>query len=164
MSGVKGKSGQSAAQIEAMEKRRWQAAALYLRGTRKGQIAEILGVKPNAVTAYIKWLEVQWVQELVKDPAQKRAIELAKVDEAERIARDHLTGYNILVNDVPVHITGDGRWWDRWLKALERRAKLLGLDAPIKVAPTNPAGDGPAEIAFTFEFDKGSDRDNDPNG
>lgn len=32
---------------------------------------------------------------------------------------------------------------DRVLKAMERRAKILGLDAPQKVAPTNPAGDKP---------------------
>ena len=30
---------------------------------------------------------------------------------------------------------------DRVLKIMERRAKLLGLDAPVKVAPTDPTGD-----------------------
>lgn len=30
---------------------------------------------------------------------------------------------------------------DRAVKLMERRAKLLGLDAPTKVAPTNPNGD-----------------------
>lgn len=30
---------------------------------------------------------------------------------------------------------------DRYLKIAERRSKLLGLDAPTKVAPTNPEGD-----------------------
>ena len=29
---------------------------------------------------------------------------------------------------------------DRLLKIMERRAKLLGLDAPSKIAPTNPEG------------------------
>ena len=32
---------------------------------------------------------------------------------------------------------------DRAVKLMERRAKLLGLDAPTKVAPTNPNGDQP---------------------
>lgn len=31
---------------------------------------------------------------------------------------------------------------DRVLKIMERRARLFGLDAPAKVAPTTPEGDG----------------------
>ena len=33
---------------------------------------------------------------------------------------------------------------DRLLKIQERRSKLLGLDKPTKIAPTNPDGDKPA--------------------
>lgn len=32
---------------------------------------------------------------------------------------------------------------DRVLRIMERRAKLLGLDAPTKIAPTTPDGDNP---------------------
>lgn len=32
---------------------------------------------------------------------------------------------------------------DRVLKIMERRAKLLGLDAPAKIAPTTPSGEQP---------------------
>lgn len=35
---------------------------------------------------------------------------------------------------------------DRLLKIQERRAKLMGLDKPTKVASTNPAGDKPATV------------------
>jgi hypothetical protein len=37
--------------------------------------------------------------------------------------------------------SGDPRAVDTALKIGERRAKLLGLDAPTKVAPTDPTGD-----------------------
>ena len=30
---------------------------------------------------------------------------------------------------------------DRILRIMERRAKLLGLDAPTKIAPTDPSGE-----------------------
>lgn len=38
---------------------------------------------------------------------------------------------------------------DRVLKIAERSAKLFGLDQPIRVAPTNPAGDQPYQPVFT---------------
>lgn len=41
---------------------------------------------------------------------------------------------------------GDKDAIDRWVKLSESRRRLLGLDAPTKVAPTNPAGDGPAKV------------------
>ena len=38
---------------------------------------------------------------------------------------------------------GDHASIDRVLKIMERRARLLGLDAPAKVAPTSPDGEAP---------------------
>ena len=38
---------------------------------------------------------------------------------------------------------GDHAAIDRVLKIMERRARLLGLDAPAKVAPTSPDGEAP---------------------
>lgn len=37
---------------------------------------------------------------------------------------------------------------DRAIKVMERRARLLGLDAPTKVAPTNPDGDKPYAVTI----------------
>lgn len=38
---------------------------------------------------------------------------------------------------------------DRILKIMERRAKLLGLDMPTKIAPTDPSGEESFEIILT---------------
>jgi len=43
----------------------------------------------------------------------------------------------------PDAVSGDIPSIHAVLKIMERRAKLLGLDAPTKVAPTNPQGDRP---------------------
>ena len=37
---------------------------------------------------------------------------------------------------------------DRAIKLMERRARLLGLDAPTKMAPTNPEGDKPYVVTI----------------
>lgn len=42
---------------------------------------------------------------------------------------------------------GNPAYFTAAMKALEDIRKLLGLDAPIKVAPTNPAGDKPYSLA-----------------
>lgn len=59
-----------------------------------------------------------------------RAIELARLD-------------HMLARLWPAVNKGDEKSIDRAIKIGERRAKLLGLDAPAKVAPVNPAGDKP---------------------
>ena len=51
-------------------------------------------------------------------------------------------------------IAGDYRAVDRVLRIMERRAKLLGLDAPVKVAPTNPSGDDPYASLSEEELDR----------
>lgn len=37
--------------------------------------------------------------------------------------------------------------------AADRIRQLLGLDKPIKIAPTSPEGDGPAEVIHTFDLE-----------
>ncbi len=41
---------------------------------------------------------------------------------------------------------------DTVLRVMERRAKLLGLDAPTKIAPTDPSGDNPYLAASDDEL------------
>jgi len=60
--------------------------------------------------------------------AEWRAIELDRLDELHRAIWDKAVG-------------GDLAAFDRVLKRMERRAKLLALDAPAKVAPTTPDGE-----------------------
>jgi hypothetical protein len=39
---------------------------------------------------------------------------------------------------------------EKAIRIMERRAKLLGLDAPSKVAPTDPSGEHPAAGVFVM--------------
>lgn len=68
--------------------------------------------------------------EIRTDGDALRALELERLDVAIRAIAEKVKG-------------GDLRAIDRWLRISERRAKLLGLDAPTKVAPTDPTGDLP---------------------
>lgn len=47
---------------------------------------------------------------------------------------------------------GDTTAIDKTLKIMERRARLLGLDAPTKVAPTTPDGENPYEAMSREEL------------
>ena len=49
--------------------------------------------------------------------------------------------------------TGDPRYMTVILNIIERRSKLLGLDAPTKLAPTNPDGDEPYKQIAPDEID-----------
>ena len=49
---------------------------------------------------------------------------------------------------------------DRLLKIGERRARLLGLDAPTKTALTDPSGDKPMELVQVYLPSNGRDSSN----
>ena len=132
---------------------------MYLRGVPKGQIATAVEVCANTITDDIKWLEALWRKELLDDPVEVKARELAGLYEMEREAINHLTGYNILKKGEPITIIGDGRWWDRWLNVKKRIAEMLGLDAPVKSELTGKDG-GPLEFVLALgEDDDSNDRD-----
>ena len=46
---------------------------------------------------------------------------------------------------------------DRLLKISERRARLMGLDAPTKTALTDPSGDKPMELVQVYLPSNGRD-------
>ena len=132
---------QSKSQIAQQNERRRLVAGLYLRRTPKGEIAKAVGVAAQTITRDCKYLEELWAKELVKDPVAQRARDLAATDNLER---DAATKYLD---------TGSPVWWDRVMKALERRAKLLGLDkAPEGTpgsSPDNPLYVVPGEIDWS---------------
>lgn len=66
------------------EDRRRQTAALYLQGKWQSEIAQILGVHQTQVSYDLKFLQRRWYQESVADIAQRKAIELQRIDKIER--------------------------------------------------------------------------------
>lgn len=136
--------GASKAQRAATAKRRAEAVAMRMSGATYDQIAEALGYASKAA-AYVdisRALEASVAE-------QRRTVELYREEELQSLdvllaeawailKRDHVTVSHgrIIVDDEGNKLLDDGptlQAIDRVLKIRERRAKLLGLDAPTKV-------------------------------
>jgi len=118
---------QSKARVAQTEKQK-QALALRLSGASYEQIAQALGFK-NRSTA---WHAVEdALTRAIQEPADEvRALEVQRLDRWL---------FNI---DAQIR-SGSLEALDRGLKIMTRRATLLGLDAPTKMAPTTPDGAQP---------------------
>jgi len=72
------------------------------------------------------------IERITTEPAlEVRELELHRLDHLQRLCWDRVLD------------EGEIELVDKLLRIMDRRAKLLGLDSPVKVAPTNPAGDSP---------------------
>lgn len=106
--------------IEAKE-RALKALELRKKGMRYEQIAQQLGYpnRGNAHKAVMKELELL-AKECLEEAARVRDLELQRLDALYLVAYAEVEGGNIPAID-------------RCLRIMERRAKLLGLDAAEKV-------------------------------
>ena len=109
------------------EVQREQAVQLRLAGATYGQIGKQLGcTKQNAY--YLVSTALARTRARSDDTVEEmRALDLGRMDA-------------LLLGIWQQAATGNLLAIDRVLKILERRAKLCGLDAPTKVAPTTPEG------------------------
>ena len=153
-----------------MDDRRARVASCKIQGLSIRKTIDVLAkakcVNPDTgkpwSTAIIKsdvdHLVARWREEALRDISQAKAEELAKLDELEReawaawhrgIGRKQVRTTKIggkeggevsLRTEV---LNGDPRYLGIVLDCQQRRAKILGLDAPQKIAPTNPEGDRP---------------------
>jgi len=120
-------SKQTKAQARTMEKK---LAALELRKQGKSywDIAQTLGFKGTS-TAYAAVMSA--LKTCLREPTEEvRSLELERLD---TIIDKLWPGIGTTVLGVQVT--------DRVIKLMERRARLLGLDMPIKIAPTDPTGE-----------------------
>lgn len=142
---------------------------LYLKGWQQSVIADFLtdlakSRKPKikysvAMVKYdLKIIRDGWLESSVRDFDAVKAEQLAKLDQLEIEAweqwRRSCGDYNRRVTEeknatmTPGTNTrketgeqyGDPRYMNVILSIIERRCKMLGLDAPQKVAPTDPTG------------------------
>lgn len=100
--------------------RRQKVAQLYLRRQTQEAIAQALKVSQATVSMDLTELRKQWAAESVDALDQVKVREAAELDEMEAEAA------------VEFSKKKSWEWYDRRLKTKERRAKLLGLDAPTK--------------------------------
>lgn len=119
----------NAAQIEF---RRQKVAANLIGGMNYREIAAALGVSIGTVASDVKIIFARWKGEQVQSAEQWIALELRRCDRL----------INTLWNDAT---DGKPGAIDRVLKVMERRAKLLGLDAPTKQDVTS----GGERVTFT---------------
>lgn len=126
-----GRSGKKArGRAATTAERRERAFELRKAGATFKTIGEQLGISEQAASRHISRVLRQLAEKLQEDAILVRQME------AERLDRFFLALWTRAV-------AGDVVSIDRALRIMERRAKLLGLDMPLKVAPTDPSGDVP---------------------
>jgi hypothetical protein len=131
--------------------RRAKVAELYLRGVRQTQIAADLDVNQATISRDLAALRDEWLQSALVDLDQFKAKELAKIDELEREAWDayrrsegdfEKTVSNLVtdehgerkynVRNFKFHAFGDPRYLQQIAWCIDKRCKILGLDAPTR--------------------------------
>lgn len=128
-------------QIKALERQK-QALELRMAGVSYATIAEQLGYSDMSGAH-------RAVGRALKRTLQEPADKLREL-EAERLDKLLLGLWPSRTNLGVV---------DRILRIMERRAKLLGLDAPTKVAQTDPTGEHEAELVQVLVYMPDNQRD-----
>lgn len=130
------------------ELQRSQVADLYLRGFKQVEIAEQLGVNQATVSNDLKVIHNQWRDSAIIDLNELKHRELEKIDQLEREywkawekstkdtevitqkAKSSDTGKEVILRREGQ--AGDPRFLAGVMTCIERRCKLLGIDAPEK--------------------------------
>jgi hypothetical protein len=149
-------------------------AELYLKGWQQVDIADHLtaefGIEYSVemIKRDLRLVRERWLKSSLRDFDELRSEQLAKLDLMElqtweqwaRSCADYSKKTTGTGPQGPIDKTetgsqsGDPRYINVLLSIIERRCKLLGLDAPQKVAPTNPEGDQPYNPPSATEAEK----------
>lgn len=150
-------------------KHRQRIAELRLKGTTIAEIVRSLRLSESTVHREIRSLNAEWKASAAASIDEHRARELRKLElveqaawkEYERSRKDYTkkTAEDVEIKgrdgEGPTVLPGtkhkvetggrlgDPRLLQIALNAGEARRKILGLDAPTKVAPTDPTGEKP---------------------
>lgn len=147
-----------------------EVARLYLQGMTQAAIAAQLSkdssrsytVTQRTISRDMEVVRKRWLDSSLRNFDAAKAQELAKIDNLEREAweswhrsigtrRVTSTGRETGGRDGnkdkaqvrTEDMLGDPRYLAQIQSCIDRRCKLLGLDAPAKIAPTNPDGTEP---------------------
>ena len=145
-------------------------ADLYLQGWLQSEIAEELGLSKATVCRDLQVLQREWLQSALVDFNEAKAQELAKVDRLEReywaawerscedAERERIEGNK----DTPTkrvltreEQSGDPRFLAGVQWCIERRCKIIGIDAPQRTEITGAEG-GPIVVV---NWEDGDDTD-----
>lgn len=152
------------------EKKQAEAARRYLRGEFQASIAHSLGVNQATISRWLTEIRKEWQEDAKAAISEKIGRELAKIDELEatywkawcascgkrekpfdtvagivedsreEIGESAVFGLTEKIVTTKKHVTGNPAFLDGVLKCIDRRLKLLGADAPLKVAETDTEG------------------------
>lgn len=140
-----------------------ECSALYLSGKLQNEIAELLEVTQQQVSAYLKLLQKRWQVHAAEAIDARKARELARIDRVERetweawdisrqdaethVARRKATTLNVLDGESVILLpaeereytltargqSGDPRFLQIVMSCIEMRLKIVGGFAPSKV-------------------------------
>lgn len=138
---------------------RLRIAELYLAGKKQVEIAKLLGLDQSTVSRDLSFLHREWQLQATHHIDEAKALELAKIDQLERtywaawerscqekkrhstrtsgtITRDTSSGERNFIQETPAQQvfttaeqTGDVRYLHGVQWCIERRCKILGIDA-----------------------------------
>lgn len=157
-------------------KHRRQISSLYLQGCLQAEIAEELNIGQATVSRDLKALRGEWLKDSKADFNAAKAQELAKVD---RLEREYWVAWEASKEDKEVTTTEKvkGSATERskaqvrregqvghpsflagvqW--CIERRCKILGIDAPTRSEIAGPEG-GPIQVRGKIIIRKFLDKD-----
>ncbi len=144
-----------------IEGRRRQVAELYVQGHTQASIAEKLGVRQGTISADLLHIRRQWRASTLRNFDAACELELQKYDRIEREAwaawdRSQKPAQSAVINGngsgQPARKSiknqhGDMRALDVVLRCCAARRELLGLNAPLRIAPVMPDGMQPYRLA-----------------
>ncbi|MCG5495245.1 sigma factor-like helix-turn-helix DNA-binding protein [Ectothiorhodospira variabilis] len=108
---------------------------LRREGATHGEIADTLEISRSRVHKIVTDALERLARDATEETRQLRALEAERLDALQHALWD-------------AGIDGDLQAVDRLLRIMERRAKLLGLDAPSKHAATTPDGEAVANAVI----------------
>jgi len=146
---------------------RKRIAELYLQGKYQHEIAEELKMSQATVSSDLRKMQAEWLQSALVNIDEVKAKELAKIDQLERTyweawqksCEDAETTTATMQGDKTSSqlrkekSMGDPRFLAGVERCIEKRCRIMGIDAPIKVDATtkgeslNPEIMRPSDIA-----------------
>lgn len=147
----------------ALAERRRRVADLYVQGWRQADIGVRLGIDQGTVSRDLKTIQKEWAEQRVSDIDELKREQLEKIDRVEREAWDGWVRSQKPTrtkedSEKPKRTTkttaGDPRFLLIVDRCIERRSKIVGLEAPQKHANTDSQGnDLPTPQRGRSEFD-----------
>ena len=145
------------------------ASDLYLQGKLQAEIAEALGVDQSTVSRDLAALHRKWLDSALVDFSEAKAQELAKIDrlereywrawersceDAETMTQKARAGRAKEATKVTKGQAGDPRFLAGVQWCIERRCKILGIDAPQRTELTGKDGEPLIKVIGGLNLDE----------